>query len=174
MARPSKDELPAGRHTASEPREARRPVGSGDFTEKSTAVQTPGDIARTRAIAEDLGRVDGPPRFSPNQSVGGRYRVIRFIARGAMGEVYEVEDAVLRGRVALKTIRPEIAREPSVAERFKREIALSRRITHPKVCRIYDIGVDEGSAEAPGAFSSSPWSSSRASRSRAASRSTDG
>jgi eukaryotic-like serine/threonine-protein kinase len=150
MARPSKDESPAGRHTPSEPREDGRPARSGDITEESTAVQTPDDIAQARAIAGDHGHVNGPPGFSPNQSVGGRYRVIRFIARGAMGEVYEAEDTVLRGRVALKTIRPEIAREQSIAERFKREIALSRRITHPNVCRIYDIGVHEGSVEAPG------------------------
>ncbi|HEY1586504.1 MAG TPA: hypothetical protein VGH63_12505, partial [Polyangia bacterium] len=61
---------------------------------------------------------DGPQRsatpagsrrtFADEELVGGRYRVVRFIARGGMGEVYEVEDTELHDRVALKTIRVEL------------------------------------------------------------------
>jgi serine/threonine protein kinase len=80
------------------------------------------------------------PVFSAGDLVGGRYRIVRFVARGGMGEVYEAEDAELRGRVALKTIRPEIALDSQATERFKREIHLARQVTHPNVCRIFDIG----------------------------------
>jgi tetratricopeptide (TPR) repeat protein len=83
------------------------------------------------------------PTFLPSQIVAGRYEIVRFVASGAMGEVYEVEDAVLRGRLALKTIRPAIAADDRAVERFKREIALSRQITHPNVGRVFDIGMQQ-------------------------------
>jgi tetratricopeptide (TPR) repeat protein len=82
----------------------------------------------------------GAPIFAAGDLVAGRYRIVRFVARGGMGEVYEAEDAELRGRVALKTIRPEIALDHQAIERFKREIHLARQVTHPNVCRIFDIG----------------------------------
>ena len=81
------------------------------------------------------------PTFAPNALLANRYRVVRFIAQGAMGEVYEAEDTALRGRVALKTVRPEIAEDPQAVARFKREIALARLVTHPNVSRIYDLGL---------------------------------
>jgi serine/threonine protein kinase len=72
--------------------------------------------------------------------VADRYRVIRRVAEGGMGEVYEAEDLELSARVALKTVRPDIAAQPRVVERFRREIALARRVTHPNVCRVFDLG----------------------------------
>lgn len=78
--------------------------------------------------------------FLPGQLLAGRYRIIRFIGRGGMGEVYEVEDLELREHVALKIIRPEIAPEQRVIERFKREIHIARKVSHPNVCRIFDLG----------------------------------
>jgi serine/threonine protein kinase len=56
-----------------------------------------------------------------------------------MGEVYEAEDLELDERVALKTIRRELASEPRALDRFKTEIHLARKVTHPNVCRIYDV-----------------------------------
>ena len=53
--------------------------------------------------------------------------------------MYEVEDRELRDRVALKTIRPEVAAQEGAVERFKREIQLARKVTHPNVCRIFDL-----------------------------------
>jgi serine/threonine protein kinase len=72
--------------------------------------------------------------------VAGRYRIIRFIAQGGMGEVYEAKDLELMEKVALKTVRPQIAQHPGILERFKREIQLARKVTHPNVCRIFDLG----------------------------------
>jgi len=89
----------------------------------------------------------GGTNFSEGDLVAGRYRVIRFLARGGMGEVYEVDDEELGDRVALKTILPEIAEDQRALERFRREILLARRVTHPNVSRIFDIGkheTDEG------------------------------
>jgi tRNA A-37 threonylcarbamoyl transferase component Bud32 len=81
--------------------------------------------------------------FVEGQIVAGRYRVVRFLARGGMGEVYEAFDAELHDAVALKTIRAEIADEASL-ERFKREIHIARRIAHPNVCRVFDLGRHDG------------------------------
>src|SRR5262245_13334157 len=78
-------------------------------------------------------------QFLPGQVLTDRFRIIRFIARGGMGEVYEAEDLELNERVALKTIRPDVALDPPTAERFRREVQLARRITHPNVCRLFDL-----------------------------------
>jgi eukaryotic-like serine/threonine-protein kinase len=74
--------------------------------------------------------------------LAGRYRVARFIAGGGMGEVYEVEDLLLGERVALKLLRPELSRKPGAQARFADEIRMARRVTHPNVCRVHDVGAD--------------------------------
>ena len=80
--------------------------------------------------------------FAAGEIVGGRYRIVRFIARGGMGEVYEAEDLELQGFVALKTILPEVAEDAVAVERFRREIQIARRITHPNVSRVFDVSHD--------------------------------
>lgn len=89
--------------------------------------------------AEAGGRATGPVTFSPGELVADRYRIVRFIGQGGMGEVYEADDLELRQRLALKTVRPEIARDQQAIERFKREIRIARKVTHPNVCRIFDL-----------------------------------
>jgi len=87
-------------------------------------------------------RVENVPDgcFSENDILAGRFRIVRFIAAGGMGEVYEVEDRQLQGvRLALKTILPHIAANPHMQERFEREVLLARRVVHPNLCPIYDI-----------------------------------
>ncbi len=81
--------------------------------------------------------------FQTDETVAQRYRIVRFIAEGGMGEVYEAFDLELRERVALKTIRAELAESAPMLERFKREIQLARRVAHPNVCRIFDLGHHE-------------------------------
>jgi eukaryotic-like serine/threonine-protein kinase len=77
--------------------------------------------------------------FSPGDLLAGRFRIARFLARGGMGEVYEAEDAELQEQVALKTIRSELLKDSHVLERFKREVHLAKQVTHPNVCRIFDL-----------------------------------
>lgn len=76
--------------------------------------------------------------FTPGEQAG-RFRIDRFLGVGGMGEVYAATDLELQESVALKTIRPAIASSPKVIERFKREVKETRRITHPNVCRVYDL-----------------------------------
>lgn len=68
-----------------------------------------------------------------------RFRIQRFIARGGMGEVYEALDLELQTPVAIKTVRPEIAGSPPALARFKQEVQLARLVTHPNVCRVFDL-----------------------------------
>jgi len=78
-------------------------------------------------------------RLLQGQLLAGRFRIVRFIAAGGMGEVYEAEDQELRERVAVKVIRPEILAQPNALVRFRREVHLARKVTHPNVCRIFDL-----------------------------------
>jgi tetratricopeptide (TPR) repeat protein/tRNA A-37 threonylcarbamoyl transferase component Bud32 len=82
-------------------------------------------------------------RVAPGELLAGRYRVVRFIAAGGMGDVYEVEDETLKDRIALKTIRADFVNDEAAMTRFRREIQLARKITHPNVCRTFDIGAHE-------------------------------
>jgi serine/threonine protein kinase len=79
------------------------------------------------------------PTFKPGLVLSGRFQIVRFIGRGGMGEVYEARDLELGARIALKTLRHEISSNSWVLSRFKQEIQLARRVTHPNVCRTFDI-----------------------------------
>jgi eukaryotic-like serine/threonine-protein kinase len=89
------------------------------------------------ALAEDS--VAPQDTLSEGKLLAGRFRIVRFIASGGMGSVYEAEDQELRERVALKTIRPEILVHTNAIARFRREVHLARQVTHPNVCRIFDL-----------------------------------
>ena len=79
-------------------------------------------------------------RFQPGQLIAGRFSIVRFIARGGMGEVYEAKDQFLQDtHVALKIIRPEIAADVVTAARFEQEVLLARKVVHPNLCPIYEI-----------------------------------
>jgi eukaryotic-like serine/threonine-protein kinase len=86
--------------------------------------------------------VDGQPGPLDSAPTVSAFRIIRYIAEGGMGTVYEAEDLQLRDHVALKTIRPDIASNPQAVERFKQEIRLGKRVTHANVSRIHDLGTD--------------------------------
>ena len=85
--------------------------------------------------------------FAADDMVAGRYRIIRFLAKGGMGEVYEAHDEELDERVALKALREELTLDQRSLERFKHEVTLAKRVTHPNVCRIHDLGRHRLSAE---------------------------
>jgi formylglycine-generating enzyme len=70
-----------------------------------------------------------------------RYTIVRFVARGGMGEVYEAYDDVLAETVALKTIVCTDLDQPAAMQRFRAEVRLARQVTHPNVCRIYEFGM---------------------------------
>ena len=77
--------------------------------------------------------------LSPGSVLIARFKIVRFLNRGGMGEVYEAWDSDLREVVALKTIRPEMASEASMVEYLKEEVRQARQIGNPNVCRVYDV-----------------------------------
>jgi eukaryotic-like serine/threonine-protein kinase len=101
-----------------------------DFSTKTDITAPRGSTDTTAASA----------RFKAGDRIAGRFLVVRFIARGGMGEVYEVEDHLLNGnRVALKMILPEIAADAEASHRFVQEVLLARKVNHPNLCQIYEI-----------------------------------
>src|SRR5262245_35241024 len=72
--------------------------------------------------------------------LGNRYEILSILGQGGMGTVYKAHDRELDRTVALKVIRPELAAQPSILERFKREILLASQVTHKNVLRIHDLG----------------------------------
>ncbi len=76
--------------------------------------------------------------------LAGRYRILGVLGRGGMGTVYRVRDETLDELVALKTLRKDWINAPGALARFRREVKLARRVTHPNVARTFDIGAHEG------------------------------
>ena len=74
----------------------------------------------------------------------GRYEVIEELGRGGMGAVYRVEDTKTKEEIALKLIKPEIAADKKTIERFRNELTTARKIAHRNVCKMFDLGEDEG------------------------------
>jgi tetratricopeptide (TPR) repeat protein len=82
--------------------------------------------------------------LEPGHVLGERYQIASLLGEGGMGAVYKATDLELDRTVALKVIRPELAANPEMLERFKQELILSRQITHRNVIRIFDLGLAEG------------------------------
>jgi serine/threonine protein kinase len=72
-----------------------------------------------------------------------RFEIIEEIGKGGMGTVYKAFDTKIKEIVALKILKPEIASDPEIIERFRNEIKLARKVAHRHVCRMYDLG-EEG------------------------------
>jgi serine/threonine protein kinase len=83
---------------------------------------------------------DLPRTFSVGQVVMDRFEIVRFVARGGMGEVYEARDAVLKETVALKTLVSTSLDDEAAMSRLMAEVRLARHVTHPNVCRILEFG----------------------------------
>lgn len=98
--------------------------------EQPTAILSPAERLKNTA--------DSSHTFAEQQIVASRYQIVHFVAAGGMGEVFEAHDLELNERVAIKTVRA-IGSTADAIERLKREIQLARRVTHPNVCRIFDI-----------------------------------
>ncbi len=100
-----------------------------------TTTQTDSIVRRT--IAEE-------GRFVSGTLLGGRYRVIGLLGEGGMGEVYRATDLALGQSVALKFLPEAAAKNDRLLERFQGEVRVARQVSHPNVCRVYDIGEIDG------------------------------
>ncbi len=82
--------------------------------------------------------------LEPGMVLAERYEIVQILGQGGMGAVYKATDVELNRTVALKVIRPELAREKAIVDRFKQELLLSHQVTHRNVIRIYDLNDSEG------------------------------
>jgi CheY-like chemotaxis protein len=91
---------------------------------------------------------EATPRETPNLPTGqvfaGRFEILEEVGSGGMGMVYRALDRELGEQVALKTLRPELLRDPALVERFKTEIRLARHISDKHVVRTHDLGERDG------------------------------
>ena len=78
-------------------------------------------------------------QLGPGAAILGRFRLVKPLGQGGMGKVFRARDERLDEDVVLKVMKPQLSHDPAILERFKREIRLARRITHPHVVRIYDF-----------------------------------
>lgn len=76
----------------------------------------------------------------PGSKVADRYRIAGLLGRGGMGEVYRADDLTLGQVVALKFLSRGRGADPTWLARFRDEVRIARKVTHPNVCRVYDIG----------------------------------
>jgi serine/threonine protein kinase len=83
------------------------------------------------------------------QVIAGRYDLNRFVAGGAMGEVWEAFDERMDRIVAVKILRPEYARDPVAVERFRTEARLAARLTHPGIVQVHDVDDGDSRDEPP-------------------------
>ena len=111
----------------------------------------PAPGSETFVMPEPTSRVQSTPGLSDPAAargeleigtvLGGRYEILQMLGIGGMGAVYKAKDLELDRLVALKVIRPQLANNPSIIDRFKQELILARQVTHKNVVRVFDLGV---------------------------------
>ena len=117
-------------------------VATLDFATSTSPPPRPASASSSRPSSSADYLSEG--RFLPGRLVAGRYRIIALLGKGGMGEVYRADDLTLGQPVALKFLPDEAARDQGLLERFKNEVRIARRVSHPNVCRVYDVGDVEG------------------------------
>ncbi len=116
-----------------------RPALNGELLDTSNGTTGTDPPTATKHSAE----VE-PERFPPGTIVAGRYRMLGLLGKGGMGEVYRADDFRLGQPVALKFLTRSRSADDDWLARFHEEVRLARRVTHPNVNRVYDIGEADG------------------------------
>jgi serine/threonine protein kinase/tetratricopeptide (TPR) repeat protein len=115
---------------------APNPAGTSFCGRCGTAFDSGGLASCTQTLGMDTGELPRGTLFA------GRYDIIEELGSGGMGKVYRAFDKKMDEEVALKLIKPEIAADGRVVERFRDEIKIARSITHRNVCRMHDLNQD--------------------------------
>lgn len=105
-------------------------------------IQTPTRAARIPADTQEETPASawGGSLLQPGTVLANRYEIVKTLGEGGMGAVYKALDLELEREIALKVIRPELANNPEILQRFKQELILARQITDRNVIRIFDLG----------------------------------
>lgn len=128
--------LARGEQAPGRPLSASTPEGEPASMLLGRAVETPS--AEVSPGSPDAGR------FVPGTMLGTRYRIAGRLGKGGMGEVYRADDLRLRQPVAMKVLPMGFSQEAGPLARLASEVRLARQVSHPNVCRVYDIGEAEG------------------------------
>ena len=88
--------------------------------------------------------VSNQPTLEPGVLLAQRYQIVQILGQGGMGAVYKATDVELNRTVAVKVIRPDLARNKAMVDRFKQELLLAHQVTHRNVIRIYDLSEADG------------------------------
>src|SRR5215831_10541564 len=83
-------------------------------------------------------------RLGPGTILDGRYRIVSMLGKGGMGEVYRADDLRLGQPVALKFLPDGLKDDPIRLAQFHNEVRTARQVSHPNICRVYDIGDVDG------------------------------
>ena len=116
---------------------AETPTGTAPRKAPSTRSPAPAS-AGSRAVRTSSDVGEG--RFAAGELVGERFRIVGLLGRGGMGEVYRADDLKLGQPVALKFLPHTLAADAERLERFYNEVRVARHVSHPNVCRMYDVG----------------------------------
>jgi serine/threonine protein kinase len=110
------------------------PLPAGSDSETVAGPPVPQGTIKPRADTPSAGR------FLPGAVIAERYRMVALLGRGGMGEVYRADDLKVGQAVALKFLPVAVARDPERLDHFLTEVRMSLRVTHPNVCRVFDVG----------------------------------
>ena len=122
-----------------------KPVADNSETAVMPPASTPvsgGGESRAASVPARVSASEG--RFAAGILVTGRYQIIGLLGKGGMGEVYRANDLTLDQPVALKFLPESMARDAAMLARFHNEVRVARQVSHPNVCRVYDLGEVNG------------------------------
>ena len=138
----------------------RSPSDAGQYSDSPTLIDIPSPLLPSQpppsldsadsptlinqAPAHSIAATGSQPTLQAGVVLGQRYQIVQMLGEGGMGAVYKARDVELNRMVALKVIRPDLARNPAIIERFKQELLLAHQVTHKNVIRIYDLGEADG------------------------------
>jgi serine/threonine-protein kinase len=131
------DDLNVEQETIAPPATSRKPSSS---PLPARSPHTPSGSATKLTSSDPI----GGGRFTPGQMIAGRYRVVAMAGRGGMGEVYRAEDLTLGQLVAIKFLPEAFSEDAATLSRFHSEVRIARQVSHPNVCRVFDIGDADG------------------------------
>jgi serine/threonine protein kinase/Leucine-rich repeat (LRR) protein len=125
-------------------KELKQPLSPDPFQDESACRDA---VAAVQSLVREMAPGELPSAAGPATPMPERlehFRIVKLLGQGGMGAVYLAEDTRLGRQVAIKTLKPELAANPTARERFLREARLAAALEHDHICPIYHVGEDNG------------------------------